>query len=198
MNIVKYAFLLIICPIGAVWASSDCLLPKEKEKFEKPNYIYSAVINKSNQLEIDLCGQVSAPKEFVLKRLTDFKRYKEINSFVKSVEVKGSEISVKVSFLGYEMNSKIVWKQVRDSELYFDVKTGVFKGMKIKLKVVDLQRRRSMVVMQSIYKYTKLKIPDLILESGINALAKQFARNMQNWLSLEYVKARENQNGGEP
>ena len=198
MNIVKYAFLLIIYPAGAIWASKDCLSPTEKPKFENPNYIYSAVQNKNNQLKIDLCGQISAPKTFVLKRLKDFKSYEDINSFVDSVTLKGHEISVRVSFLGYSMDSKIIWKQANDSELFFDVKTGVFKGMKIQLKVVDLQRRRSMVVMQSIYKYTKLKIPDLILESGINALAKQFARNMQNWLSLEYVKARESHNGGKP
>ncbi len=198
MNIVKYAFLLIIYPAGAIFASKDCLTPVEKQKFENPNYIYSAVKNKNNQLKIDLCGQISAPKTFVLTRLKDFKRYEEINSFVDSVKLEGQEIFVRVSFLGYTMDSKIVWQQSNESELFFDVKTGVFKGMKITLQVVDLERRRSMVVMRSIYKYTKLKIPDLILESGINALAKQFARNMQNWLSLEYVKARESHNGGKP
>lgn len=198
MNIVKYVFLLIIYPAGATWASKGCLSPSESQKFENPSYIYSAVHNKNNQLKIDLCGQISAPKTFVLKRLKDFKSYEQINSFVDSVKLNGQEISVRVSFLGYTMDSEIIWQQMNESELFFDVKTGVFKGMKIKLKVVDLQRRRSMVVMQSIYKYTKLKIPDLILKSGINALAKQFARNMQNWLSLEYVKAREGHNGGKP
>ena len=198
MNLLRGLFLFIFLGAADVSASNDCSAPYRAKELKKLNYIYSSVSNKSNQLKIIMCGTVSAPKSFVERKLVDFKSYEDIHSFVKSVKLKGREVTVKVSFLGFSMTSMLYWEQAKekDADLKFVVKTGVFKGMNVRIRVVDLQRRRSMVVMNAFYKYTTLNIPDLLIKSGINALAKQLGRNMQNWLSLEYLKEREKHNGG--
>lgn len=198
MNLLRALFLFIFLWTGGVFASNDCTEPYHAKEFKKLNYIYSSVSNESNQLKIVMCGTVSAPKSFVLSKLVDFKSYEDIHSFVKSVNVKGRKVTVKVSFLGFSMTSMLYWEKAKskDEDLKFTVKTGVFKDMKVTIKVVDLQRRRSIVVMNAFYKYTTLNIPDLLIKSGINALARQLGRNMQNWLSLEYLKEREKHNGG--
>lgn len=200
MNIVLLSFLFFIS--GNVFADTQLSYTAECQKsavldlLNKPKYIYSFLSNKKGVLRLDLCGQVLAPMPFSVNQLRRFKSYKEINSFIDSVQVTADIIDVQLGVLGYNFKLKLKFEKQNNQKLLFKVMSSPFLGMKIGVKVVDLQRRRSLVVMNAIYEYNELSVPKMVLETGVKTAAIQLARNMQQWIESEYAKQKESNTGG--
>lgn len=193
MNILLIAFLLNFVFAAKTGIEADCGKIQSNEKLKK---VYSSLEHQNKTLKLKLCGGVSAPKDFVYQQIQKYKEYTKINSFIDTVEVKDKKIFVNISILTFKLNPVLTWKRAPNSELHFHVVEGDFKGMRVRIKVVDLERRRSMVEMNTVYKYTKSSVPESILESGVKAVSLLLARNIQSWLDLEYKKQKKSQKDG--